>query len=202
LRLHGSTAQDVKTYSSKALQNGLVFKAKEMVEFQCGKMRQSLQLLYSKGLLLDTAPMMISSDLENDSIAEAKQKNTSNPAGLAAEKGFSGREDDVMRAELLAIDAETHFNAPAIIHAPAQSTTVGKFVCSDNRDMTVNHFEILCHTTHWTEMEMVTESLRRGHVHGLVARAIMSVEVANAPKKGKVSKPTEETSYRCQSLRL
>jgi hypothetical protein len=32
-----------------------VFKAKEMVGFQCGQMMQSLQLLYSKGLLLDTA---------------------------------------------------------------------------------------------------------------------------------------------------
>jgi N-terminal acetyltransferase B complex non-catalytic subunit len=201
LRLHGSTSKDVKTYSSKALQNGLVFKAKEMIEFQCGKMRRSLQLLYSKGLLLDMAPMMIPSDLENDSTAEAKQRSKSNPALLAAEKGFCGTENDVMRAEQLAIDAETHFNAPAIIYAPAEFTTVDKFVCSDNRDMTVNYFEILRHTIHWTQMEMVTASLRSGHVQGLVARSILAVEVANAPKKGKVTKPTEETSYRCQSLR-
>lgn len=201
LRLHGSTSKDVKTYSSKSLQNGLVFKAKEMATFQCEKMRPSLQLLYSKGVLLNTAPLMISSDLEDDTMVGTKPKGKSPSAVLAAEKGFCGNEEDLVRAEQLAIDAEIHFNAPSIIHASAQSIALDNFPGSDNRDMSVNYFEILCHTSHLTHMEMVAESLRIGHIHGLLARAIMVVEVANGPKKGKLPKPSEESSYRCQSLR-
>lgn len=201
LRLHGSTSKDVKTYSTKSLQNGLMFKAKEMVTFQCEKMRPSLQLLYSKGLLLDTAPLMIASDLENETLTVTTQKGKSPAAGLAAEKGFCGKEEDLMRAEQLSIDAEIHVNAPAIVHASAQSNSIENFSGSDNRDMTVNYFEVLSHTTHLTHLEMVAESLRRGHVHGLLARAIMAVGTANAPKKGKLVKPTVDSAYRCQSLR-
>lgn len=201
LRLHGSTSKDVKTYASKTLQNGLLFKAKEMSTFQCESMRPSLQLLYSKGLLMDIAPLMIPSDLENDTAIGARSKGNSPSVRLAAEKGFCGNEDDLIRADQLSIDAEIHFNAPAIIPASAQFTKIDNFTFSDNRDMSVNYFEVLHHTAHLTQMEMVVESIRRGHIHGLLARAIMAVGAANAPKKGKLSNPTEETSYRCQSLR-
>jgi N-terminal acetyltransferase B complex non-catalytic subunit len=201
LRLHGSTSKDVKTYSSKSLQNGLMLKAKEMVTFQCEKMRPSLQLLYSKGLLLDNAPLMIASDLENETLAVTTQKGKSPTAGLAAEKGFCGKEEDLMRAEQLAIDAEIHVNAPAIVHTSAQSSSIENFSSSDNRDKTVNYFEVLSHTSHLSHLEMVVESLRRGHVHGLLARAIMAAGTATAPKKGKLVKPTVESAYRCQSLR-
>ena len=53
LRLHSSTSKDIKNFASKALQNGYLFKAKEMSTFQRVKMRPSLLLLYSKGVVMD-----------------------------------------------------------------------------------------------------------------------------------------------------
>jgi hypothetical protein len=94
-----------------------------------------------------------------------------------------------------------HFNAPSIIHAAAQAATVDDFASSDNRDMTLYYYESLYRTSHLTSREMVIGSLRSGHMHGLMVRAVMSVGSASAPKKGKVPKPTEERSYRCLSLR-
>ena len=44
---------------------------------------------------------------------------------------------------------------------------------------------------------MAIGSLRSGHIHGLMVRAVMSAGSASTPKKGKVPKPTEERSYRC-----
>jgi len=202
LRFHGSTSNQVKDYASKSLQNGLMFKAKEMITFQREKMRPSLQLLYSKGLVMDAAALMIPSDLGNDIVGGGAKKGKTPLTRLGAEKGFCGSDDDLARAEQIAIDAEMHFNAPSIIHAAAQSaTSVDDFVSSDNRDMTVSYFEILYQNAHLTQKEMVTESLRRAHLHGLLTRAIMATGTANAPKKGKIPKPTEETTYRCQSLR-
>ena len=205
LRLHGSTSKDVKEYASKALRNGLIFKAKEMAAFQTEKMRPSLQLLYSKGLVVDAAPLLLPSDLVSDSIssgAAEQAKGKAPSCRLGMEKGFCGDIEDFSRAEQLAVDAELYFNAPSVIHSAAQSTSANHFVASDNRDMTINNFEILFHNAYLTQDEMLTESLRRGHMHGLMSRAVMAASAANAPKKGKVPKATEETIYRSQSLTL
>ncbi|KAL7533603.1 hypothetical protein ACHAXR_005341 [Thalassiosira sp. AJA248-18] len=201
LRLHGSTSKEVKDFASKSLRNGLLFKAQEMAIFQTEKMRPSLQLLHSKGLVMDTAALMVPSDLVSDIAGGAKQKTKSPPIMLGAEKGFCGSDEDLACSEQIAIDAELHFNAPAIIHAAGHSSSVDEFISSDNRDVTVNNFEILYHNLHLTQKEMVRESLRRGHMHGLLTRAVMATGAANPPKKGKVPKSTEETMYRCQSLR-
>ena len=200
LRLHGSTSKEVKDYASKALINGLMFKAKEMVTFQREKMRPSLQLLYSKSLIMDAAALMIQSDLGNDIVGGSKQRGKGE-VRLAEEKGFCGSEEDLTRAEQLAIDAEIHFNAPSIIHASSQSNSIDDFVSSDNRDMTINYFEILHKNTHLTQKEMVVQSLRSGYMHGLLTRTIVAVRAANAPKKGKIPKLIDETAYHCQSIR-
>jgi len=205
MRLHGSTSKDIKVYASKALRNGLMLKAKEMVTFQRDKMRPSLQLLYSKGIVMDAAPLMNPSDMSSDDLVAdvAKQRGgkPSPQVKLAQEKGFGGNEEDLIRAEQIAIDAEVHFNAPSVIHTTSQCVSVGDFVSSDNRDMSINYFQILHQNVHLSKKDVVVQSLRRGHIHGLMTRAIMAVGAANAPKKGKVPKPTDETTYMCQSLR-
>jgi N-terminal acetyltransferase B complex non-catalytic subunit len=66
--------------------------------------------------------------------------------------------------------------------------------------MDINYFEILHRNQHLTGNKMVTDSLHKGHTHGLLLRAVMAVDSAKAPKKGKVPKLTEEIAYRCQSL--
>mmetsp|Transcript_21056 Transcript_21056/g.34228 ORF Transcript_21056/g.34228 Transcript_21056/m.34228 type:complete len:939 (+) Transcript_21056:270-3086(+) len=209
LRLHGSTSKEVKDYATRALRNGLLFKAKEMATFQKERMRPSLQLLQSKGLVMDAAPLMILSDLGGDIMAARQQQQKGGgrsilPVRLGAEKGYCGNVDeDATRAEKIAIDAEGHFNAPSILHAVAQLSpaSLDDFVSSDNRDMTVNSFEILHHNSHSTQGDTIIKSLRRGQMHGLLTRAIMVADVAIAPKKGKVPKSTDETVYRCHSLR-
>lgn len=145
-----------------------------------------------------TAALMIPSDLAGDGAETLphKGKNSSPPVRLGAEKGFCGKEEDIARAEHIAIDAERHFNAPAILHE-----NPSEYGYSDNRDFEISYFEILHHTAHLKREEMVTESLRRGYMQGLLTRAIMATEAANAPKKGKCPKHTEEMTYRCQSLR-
>jgi tetratricopeptide (TPR) repeat protein len=203
LRLHGSTSKDVKGYAYDSLENGLIFKANEMVTFQREKMRPSLQLLHSKAVLMDAAPLMIPSEIGNDVVGGgARQRGARQPSAvaLASEKGFCGSEGDLPRAERLVVDAESHFNAPSIIHAAAQSALIDDFVSSDNRDLTLYYYESLYRTPHLTQREMVVDSLRSGHVHGLMVRAVMAVGSAGAPKKGKIPKPTEERSYRCLSL--
>ena len=202
LKLHGSTSKDIKDYASRSLQNGLMFKANEMVTFQRNKMRPSLQLLYSKGLIMDAAALMLPADLGRDAAGSGgKQRGKSPSVKLAEEKGFCGSEEDVSRAEQLAIDAEMHFNAPSVIHAAFQSAKVDDFLSSDNRDMSINYFALLYQNAHLTQKEMVSQSLRSGHMYGLLTRAIMAVGAANAPKKGKVPKLTEENKYQCESLR-
>jgi len=205
MRLHGSTSKDIKVYASKALRNGLMLKAKEMVTFQRDKMRPSLQLLYSKGIVMDAVPLMNPSDMSSDDLVAtvAKQRGSGKPppqVKLAQEKGFGGNEEDLIRAEQIAIDAEVHFNAPSVIHTTSQCVSVGDFISSDNRDISINYFQILHQNTHLSKKDVVVQSLRRGHIHGLMTRAIMAVGAANAPKKGKVPKPTDETTYLCQSL--
>eukprot|EP00970_Alexandrium_tamarense_P001268 scaffold131_cov206-Alexandrium_tamarense.AAC.8 len=192
LRLHGSSSKDVKEYASRAFQNGYLFKAKEMVTFQRERMSPSLQLLYSKGLVMDCAALLYVTDLTG-----SKQKVV---ASLGAEKGLRGSEEDVSRAEQLVLDANMHFNAPSILHAASNVTAVGDVISSDNRDMTVNYFEILYRNRHLSQSEMVTESILRGHLQGLLVRAVIATGGAKAPKKGKAPKPTDETTARCQSL--
>jgi hypothetical protein len=166
-----------------------MFKANEMVTFQREKMRLSAQLLHSKALLMDAAPLMIPGEIGYDIAGGGgRQKVAKFSVGLASEKGFCGSEEDLTRAEQLVIDGEMHFNAPSIIHAAAQAATFDDFASSDNRDTTLYFVESLYPTSHMTPREMVIGYLRSGHIHGLMVRAVMSVGSASSPKKGKVLK--------------
>jgi len=199
LRLHGSTSKDVKDYASKSFQNGYLLKAKEMVTFQREKMRPSLQLLHSKGIVMDCAALMNASDL-NGGLASKEPRSNVPAVKLGEVRGLCGGEGDLAKAEKLITDSESHFNAPSLIHDAARTTSLRDFAFSDNRDMTMNYFEILYQNRRLTEKEMMSESLMRGHIHGMLVRAVMLSGVAKAPKKGKVPKCSEEMTYRYLSL--
>ncbi|KAL7519896.1 hypothetical protein ACHAWX_004650 [Stephanocyclus meneghinianus] len=192
LRFHGSTSKDVKDYSTKSFRKGYLLKANEIVAFQREKMRSSVQLCQAKSLVMDCAALLNTSD-------SSGSKHTCE-VRLGAEKGLCGCEEDTMRAEQLVRDSESHFNAPSILHAASNARAVQDFCSSDNRDMTVNYFEILYRHQHSLEREMITESLMRGHTQGLLVRAVMATELAKAPKKGKIPKCTDGMLSRCQSL--
>lgn len=195
LRLHSSTSKDIKDFASKALQNGNLFKAREMSTFQRVKMRPSSQLLYAKGVVMDCAALLNANDLE-----EMSSDEEISSVKLGTEKGLCGDADDITRSEQIATDSSSYFNAPYIIHEAANATSDDVCVYSDNRDMDINYFEILHRRQHLTQSEMFTDSVHKGHTQGLLVRAVMAVEAAKAPKKGKVPKSTEEIVYRCQSL--
>jgi N-terminal acetyltransferase B complex non-catalytic subunit len=192
LRFHGSTSKDIKEYSTKSFRKGYMLKAKEMVTFQTQKMRPSIQLLQAKGLIMDCAALLHASDLIG-----TKQKSE---VRLGAEKGLCGCEVDVMRAEQLVRDAEGQFNAPSIIHASSNAASGRDFHASDNRDLTVNYFEILVQSGQSSAIDVVNESLLRGHTQSLLVHAVMATDVAKAPKKGKVPKNSAVMLSRCQSL--
>ncbi len=195
LRLHSSTSKDIKDFASKALQNGYLFKAKEMSTFQRVKMRPSLLLLYSKGVVMDCASLINPNDIED--ISSSEQIST---VKLGTEKGLCGGDADIWRSEQISNDSIIYFNAPYLIHEADNAASDDTCVYSDNRDMDINYFEILHRKQHLTRNEIITGSLHKGHTHGLLLRAVMAVESAKAPKKGKVPKLTEEIAYRCQSL--
>jgi N-terminal acetyltransferase B complex non-catalytic subunit len=192
IKFHGSTSKDVKEYSTKSFRKGYLLKAKEMVTFQREKMRPSVQLLEAKGIVMDCAALLNVADFTG-----TKQKCD---VRLGAEKGLCGSEEDAARAEQLIRDAEIHFNAPSIIHSSSNTPLAKNLPTSDNRDMTVNAFEILHRRKHVSNSDMVKESLLKGHTQGLLVRAVMATEVAKAPKKGKIPKSSDDMTSRCESL--
>ncbi|KAL7550873.1 hypothetical protein ACHAWF_016001 [Thalassiosira exigua] len=198
LRLHGSTSKDVKEYAFRTLKNGLLAKAKEMVDFQRKGMNTSLQLLRAKALVMDAAPLMLPADMIAGDLAGTRGKAP--PAKFGAEKGLRGGDDDATRAEEIARDAEGRFNAPSILHVAARCASVGDAAISDNRDATINDYQILRRARRPAKEEVVAESLRQGHLHGLQVRTALAADAAAPPKKGKVPKLTEEAAYRCRSL--
>ena len=193
LRFHGSTSKDIKEYSTKSFRKGYLLKSKEMVAFQRQNMRPSIQLLQAKGLVMDCAALLNASDMIG-----TQQKSE---IRLGAEKGLCGCDEDLSRAEQLVRDAEGHFNAPSIIHSSSNATCARDLNASDNRDLTVNSFEILFRSEHYLSAEDVANgSLLRGYTQCLMIYAVMATDAAKAPKKGKVPKNTAAMLARCKSL--
>jgi hypothetical protein len=149
-------------------------------------------MIQAKGFVMDCAALLNASD-----ITGAKQKCE---IRLGSEKGLCGGEEDVARAEQLVRDAQDHFNVPSIMHSSSNVSSAQGLIVSDNRDLLVNYFDILQLHRHPSATDIVNESLIRGHAQGLLIRAVMVVDVAKAPKKGKVPKNTDVILSRCQSL--
>lgn len=200
LKLHCSASRDIKDFSVKALRNGLYFKANEMISFQRDKMRNSLQLLNSKGLTMNCAPLFMPADFSLGVTGGPREIAKGLPFRLGSDKGLVGGDEDAQRAERNAQDARSTFNAPSVILAPAQSSSADDFVASDNRDFTIGSFETIHKRRHPSLREVVADSLRVGHLHGFMTRAVLLVANANGPKKGKPPKLSAESAYHCESL--
>jgi hypothetical protein len=87
------------------------------------------------------------------------------------------------------------------MHSSSNASSAQDLIVSDNRDLLVNYFDILHLHQHPSAIDIVKKSLTRGHTQGLVIRAVMAVDAAKAPKKGKVPKNTDDMLSRCKSLR-
>ena len=198
LKLHCSASRDIKDFSVKALRNGLFFKSNEMITFQRDKMRNSLQLLNSKGLIMDCAPLFMPADFSLGVTGGPRASAKGLPFKLGSDKGLVGGDEDARRAERNAQDARSTFNAPSVILAPAQSGD--DLAASDNRDFSVGSFETIHRRPHPSTREVVADSLRVGHMHGFMTRAVLLAANASGPKKGKPPKLSAECAYHCESL--
>ncbi len=196
LRFQNGTARDCGDFVGKAMNSGILSKANEFMVFQRQRMNQSLTSLYSKGMILDAAPLLASE--------RSVTKNDTNPilrGSIGSTQGIVGGKEDIDRATKMIPE----------IHNPRAALSVMSCIdrckfdtyddLSDNRDVSIlNQNTILVKLKIETKRMMVQTSLRRSHVHGLLVRAALCVDAMKGPKKGKLVKPSMLLEKRTQSL--
>jgi len=181
ITLHSISANDVVKFMPKSFENGYLMKGLEMIDWQRREMKQSLQLLEAKGLIMDLAPLLSSDDAGGAKL----------PSPLGAMHGLCGGSADLVRAEKIARDSSNYYAAPSIQslsiygRTHLQSEKSNDEIWSDNRDLSLNDFEILEKTNYTIPVE---ELLGRAHIHAILTRIVLLVDGAKAPKKGKVAK--------------
>jgi N-terminal acetyltransferase B complex non-catalytic subunit len=196
LRFQAGTARDCGDYAGRAMEAGTLSKAHEFMVFQRNKMNKSLSVLEAKGLILDAASMLAT--------VVPRQKYDNDPilkGCLGIHQGIVGGDDDVGRATQMVIEAYNPYAALSLVSWADMGGSVkdGENM-ADNRDMDILGNQLLYRTKTTDKETVVKDSLRRGHIHGILIRATLCLDAAKGPKKGKVVKPTEELTKRTQSL--
>ena len=173
LKFHISTLSDTSDFVARALENGTWSKADEFLRFQRTRMNRSLSLLESKGITMDCAPLM------------------SDEVGLA--HGIvGGSDDDANRATRMMEEAHNSTGAPSIVSVKKEDLEM----LSDNRDLSILPLGM----TASTKEDVFQAALRRKLYHGILIRAAALLDVAKAPKKGKLARTPEVLRLRCSSL--
>ena len=95
-------------------------------------------------------------------------------------------------------DADADANADADTNANADGCGVA-VGCYDNRDLTINHFEILVQTDHSVPTSPCVSS---AHTHAILSCVVLLTDVSKPPKKGEVVRYNngESLDRRCCSL--
>jgi N-terminal acetyltransferase B complex non-catalytic subunit len=190
------TPRECGEYAGRAMECGTLSKSNEFLVFQREKMNSSLTLHYCKGAILDAAPLFataVPGKDEGDFVMKG---------GLGIQQGIVGGDDDVERAINLLVHS----------HSPYASVSVVSWVhcfgsldhadsLADNRDTSVlTQNAILVPPKIEKKGFMIQETLRRGHVHGILIRTALCLDAMKGPKKGKVGKPSECLKKRINSL--
>lgn len=197
LRFQNSSSQECGDYAGRAMENGTLSKADEFMAFQRNKLNQSLIFQYCKGLILDAAPLLAT--------AVPRKKHDDDPlmkGGLGITQGIVGGADDMERA--IQMTVESH-NPNAALSIISWANNCGSLDdadnMSDNRDLSIlKYSNTLLKPRIESKAFMVQETLRRGHLHGLLVRATLCVEAMKGPKKGKLVKPSDRLQKRTKSL--
>lgn len=185
LKFHGTTARDTGEYAVQAMENGTLSKASEFLEFQRNRMDSSLSLLETKGRIMDCAPLVF--------LNTKKQA-----AGM--NYGIVGGEMDLERATDLVREVHYPFGAPNVMSISFKVPSIGAESISDNRDISILSHQILYKASFATKDQLVQDSIRRGLLHGLLVRLTLCMDATKSPKKGKVTKASDQLQKRCQSL--
>jgi len=212
ISLHSSSGKDVGNYMGKSFENGNLEKGQEMIVWQRVQMRESLQLLHAKGLIMDLAPLLyegpdngIGGGGGGTTTTEGKSLDVAGqPSPLGGLHGVCGGESDIPRAEKMVHDSDIYYAAPSLLRLSShpikcsssdissrdnggdgggEITTRPVVITSDNRDLTINQFEILIRTNHNLP---TAPSILRSHIHGIIVRTILVVSLSRPPKRGKI----------------
>jgi len=173
-----------------------ISKANEFLVFQRQKMNNSLSVLDAKGIILDCAPLMgtamATKQLNGDAVYQGC---------LGKMQGIVGGEEDLARATRMVVEVYNPYAALSVVSWACNGGNVED--CStmaDNRDLSIHSLNILHRIPTSTKKEIATDALRRGHLHGLLIRATLSLYAATGPKKGKIVKSTSDLEQRTTSM--
>jgi len=177
ISLHSASEKDVCSFMAKSLENGNLLKGREMINWQLNEMSRSLQMLEAKGVVMDLAPL-----LNYGNLSDPKS-----PPPLGSVHGLCGGVTDGERVEKIVRDAGNYFAAPSLIKL-ASDNDFNLESWSDNRDFTVNQFEVLVKNTYEVN---ASDSYFRAHVHSVLTKLVLMTQLSKAPKKGKIVKIKE-----------
>jgi len=197
MRFQRGATRDCGDFSGRAMNSGTLTKADEFMVFQREKMNRSLTFLYSKGLILDAAPLLATE--------VPRMKHDENPmlkGGIGIRQGLVGGNDDIERTTQMVVESHNQYAALSIVSCLDHFiTNVDGDGLSDNRDFSIlNQCRILFKPKIDSKRAMVKTSIRRGFVHGVLMRASLCMDAMKGPKKGKVVKPSAVLEKRTQSL--
>ena len=177
IQLHSNSAKDISKFMPKSFENGNLQKGIEMISWQRYEMNHSLQILEAKGLIMNLAPLLTDDEAANS-------KSTTLSPAIGVYHGICGEKStDVIQAEKIVRDSSNLYAAPSLIGLSNYDGDNHSW--SDNRDFAVNEYEILERTKHPLSS---VHSVSSAHMHAILTRIVLLIDVAKAPKKGKVAK--------------
>ena len=195
VRFQATTARDCGDYAGRAMDAGTLSKADEFMVFQRTKMNKSLSVMEAKGLILDAAPLL------GEPIERKRHDVDRTLKGCLGLQGIVGAENDMERATQMVIEAHNPFAALSLVSwADSGGKVEDAEGIADNRDISILFHQILYKTSMATKESIVKDSLRRGHLHGLLIRAALCLDATKGPKKGKIVNSSAELEKRTKSL--
>lgn len=201
LRFQNSTARDCGDFTSRAMNTGTLTKANEFMTFQRTKMNVSLTSLYSKGMILDAAPLMAFETTAATSLSSDNDNKLVLKGGIGITQGIVGGNEDSERATQMVHEIHNPHAALSLVTSIDRCGTDACDGLSDNRDFSIlKHFSILLEPRIESTTSMIQTTRIRGLVHGLLVRAALCVDALRGPKKGKLIKPGTILEKRTQSL--
>lgn len=209
MRLHVSMVRDTAEYATRAMELGTLSKAQEFTTFQRERMTNSLSALQAKGLIFDAAPLLSihqapggkgRGDVESGNIGNTEERFH---GSLGAHHGIVGGESDFERAIQMIHELHNPFGAPSLVDLVTKSDINRDPTdnYSDNRDQGILSLQIEHRRNDIpSKKDIVMSTFRRGHIHGLLIRAVLVVDATKGPKKGKLVKSSVQLEKRCTSL--
>ncbi len=192
IHLHKTSAKDIARFLPQSFENGNVGKGYEMISWQRHEMNNSIQLVQAKSLIMDLAPLLGTSESNNVTTV------------VGACHGICGdKSTDAIRAEKIVRDSSNFYAAPSILGLSNNSNLITRAnfdsTWSDNRDFTINEFEILERRNHPWQIEKLITSAK---LHSILTRIVLLIDVTKTPKKGKIinHSPGDDVDIRAQSV--